>query len=300
MEFYMPKQVLESYIVEIDVVNLPKFMHLHLDNDVRTTVKLPATLSSSYSLIKKKLWNKRLCKDIVLTNEGIGGDEKEAYRLEEGDYRIKKFFIAERIFNTHIIFKGVYSLITELELKHDFVDIPTHKVKSRSMDRDLAQLRKYLSTINFYSYDESIRFNIWLPEQVKGFACSYHIPFSTIYEFCFTHFVLRDSNAPELVSLSESYVHDLEADYKYFKKKLSDAIDNYQSMKELILEGVHDLESLVLRLMEERGGSIAITPDIIQIVQNYGYSINGMLDVLNKLEREGKVVRHPNGWVLCL
>ena len=71
-------------------------------------------------------------------------------------------------------------------------------------------------------------------------------------------------------------------------------------MKELILEGVHDLESLVLRLMEERGGSIAITPDIIQIVQNYGYSINGMLDVLNKLEREGKVVRHPNGWVLCL
>jgi len=299
MEFYMPRQILESYIIDIDTNNLPRFLKLHPDEDVLSTVKLPPTLHEVYKTIRHKLWNKRLCRDIVLTNEGIGVNEKDAYRLEDGDYKLKKFFVIERIFNTHIIYKGVYSLFTELELKSDFVDIPYHEVSSRSQDRQLAQLLKSLSQIRFYTLEESSRFNTWCPVSVRGFASTTGLPFSTVFEYCFTHFILRDPLAPELVKLKESYLHDLEADFTNFKNKLLDAIDSIQTAKELILEGVHDLTSLLLRLMEERGGSIAITPDVIRILQSYGYSIECAVEALDKLAIEGRVKKHPDRWELC-
>jgi len=299
-EFYMPKHVLEAYISSIDVTNLVKFLKLHPDEDERIHVKLPPTLLSAFRLIRHKMWDKKLCSEIVLTNEGLGkkGDES-VYRLDEGDYRIRKFIIAERIFNTHILYRGVYSIISDIELSSSMLDIPVEDVSSRMQDLYLAEIAKELRNCSFFTNIESIHFKTWCPVMVTGFASSLRLPLTTVYEYSFVHFVLTDDLAPELVRLKESYLEDLKVEYDEFKKKLLGAIDAFQSAKEMVLEGAYDLRSLLLKLMVVKGGSLALTPDVISVVRSYGYGVDEALRVLDSLVSEGRVLKKPDRWELC-
>jgi len=304
-EWYMPASVFKAYAGRIDVDNIPMFMQFDLYEDVKATVLMPPVMSIEgiYGYIKRKLWGKRLCKDIKLTNRKgdyeYDEDDSESYYLDEGDYKIYKFYVIERIINTHIIFKGCYNLLGSLSLKKGLISIPFDKIPSRRADKYLAQKLREFRRIVLFSVEDCRKYNIWLPNQVKGFAASFGFSFNSIYQYCFARFVVYDENASELgIKLSEQYMADLEREIHEFERKVSRLVDEWQSLKEHIIEDVVDVRSLALRLLKERG-SIAITPDILHILDSYGFKLESFINELNKLAEEGIVIKHPEGWKLA-
>ena len=293
-EFYFPRRLLESYIDEVSYLTLPKFLELNLSEDMRATVRLPPTLGfrGFYGLLRRKLYGKRLCKDIVLTNAQLGSKESP-YRLDEGSLQVKKFFVVERIVNTHIVYTGVYDLTGSVAFRRGLVEIPVEEVPSRAVDAYLERVIRLLSNLSFFA-EGTTPLNIWVPGEVKGFACSTGLTFNAVYGYSLANFVINEAHVFD-IRFKESYLEDLKTEIEVFREKVACYLDEFQQVKERVIEGIHTARDLALRLLEVKN-TLILTPDIIELVESYGFSLDALISALEELEKEGIVVKTPDGW----
>lgn len=293
-EFYFPRKLLESYIDEVSYLTLPKFLDLNVSEDMRATVRLPPTLGFKglYARLRRKLYGKKLCKDIVLTNALLGSKESP-YRLDEGNLEIRKFFVVERIMNTHIIYTGVYDLIGSVVFKKGLLEIPIEEVPNRSVDAYLAKIIRLLSNITFFG-DDAIPLNIWVPSEVKGFACSTGFAFNAIYGYCIANFAVNEAHVFD-IRFKEDYLEDLKTEIEVFRERVASYLDEFQQLKERVIEGIHTARDLALKLLEAKN-TLVLTPDIIELVESYGFSIDALISALEELVKEGIVVKTSEGW----
>jgi len=301
LEFYIPKQVLESYgVVDLKDPSLFNTVNIALDKPV--TVRITPTLLTIYKTIRRKLYGKYLGVDIILTNKHL--QESKVFEIREtskdSSLKLTKMMIIDRILTTHMLLY-FFKLLKDLDIKKEFLHIPIEDVKSLSQEEPLTNLFNFFKRkIKMFDIKHCLTTTITFADTVLGIISDYNFTVNAYFQYGLSKMILdEDLNIlPELrIKVSDRFLSDLKGFTREYEKRLNDLMDEYRVQLESILEEVYTLETLVLKLLR-KNGSFAFTPEIIDVIEIHGYSIQEALEVLRELERKRIVIRERERWIL--
>lgn len=308
LEFYIPRMIWDTYTEKYRNLDrkIKAFLEPNIIYDKEIKPRIPSILKTVLKAIVRKIYGKALGVDLKIYH--FDKDHNKVYHVEhlpdgfeKEQAKIKRFIVAHRIFNTHILF--TYSS----ELDKIFPKFP---VKLEEIAREVKSVEQFSKIYNEYKkifrktiFPNDTQVKTYCPLEAIGRIQTTGreiISFNTLYNYCLAKFIVEDPIMAVLEEntkiISDEIKIDIKIKLEEFEEKIIDECESIQESIEMILMEIDSPYSLAKAMLQQEG---AITLDLstIRKIKNAGFTIDEFVEALRHLENHGYAVYKDGKWI---